>query len=93
MHEMIQLRLQSHTKYDKLFHEYNHRASVNKERLRDYIQCFFAAGFLSEQQAPDPFIIAKSKQLNRRVTLNVGGVRYNTYSARFLIGRFSELFE
>ena len=36
-----------------------------------------AAGFLSEQQqqAPDPFIIAKSKQLNRRVTLNVGGIR------------------
>jgi hypothetical protein len=54
---------------------------------------FFAAGFLSEQQAPDPFIIAKSKQLNRRVTLNVGGVRYNNYSGQSLIGRFSGLFE
>ena len=25
---------------------------------------------------PDPFIIAKSRQLNKRVTLNVGGVRH-----------------
>merc|ERR1712223_631172 len=25
---------------------------------------------------PDPFIISKSRQLNRRVTLNVGGVRH-----------------
>ena len=24
---------------------------------------------------PDPFIISKSRQLNKRVTLNVGGVR------------------
>jgi len=31
---------------------------------------------LPETQAPDPFIIQKSRQLNRRVTLNVGGVRH-----------------
>ena len=31
---------------------------------------------LPENQAPDPFIIQKSRQLNRRVTLNVGGVRH-----------------
>ena len=29
-----------------------------------------------ETHAPDPFIIAKSRQLNKRVTLNVGGVRH-----------------
>jgi hypothetical protein len=28
------------------------------------------------QAVPDPFIIAKSRQLNKRVTLNVGGVRH-----------------
>lgn len=31
---------------------------------------------LPEMHAPDPFIIQKSRQLNRRVTLNVGGVRH-----------------
>ena len=31
---------------------------------------------LPEISAPDPFIISKSRQLNRRVTLNVGGVRH-----------------
>ena len=31
---------------------------------------------LPETHAPDPFIIQKSRQLNRRVTLNVGGVRH-----------------
>jgi len=31
---------------------------------------------LSETHVPDPFIIAKSRQLNKRVTLNVGGVRH-----------------
>ena len=31
---------------------------------------------VSEQPAPDPFIISKSRQLNKRVTLNVGGVRH-----------------
>ena len=29
-----------------------------------------------ETHAPDPFIIAKSRQLNKRVTLNVGGLRH-----------------
>ena len=29
-----------------------------------------------EQSVPDPFIISKSRQLNKRVTLNVGGVRH-----------------
>ena len=29
-----------------------------------------------ETHAPDPFIIAKSRQLNKRVTLNVGGTRH-----------------
>ena len=28
----------------------------------------------SNQHPPDPFIISKSRQLNKRVTLNVGGV-------------------
>ena len=31
---------------------------------------------LPEINAPDPFIIQKSRQLNRRVTLNVGGIRH-----------------
>lgn len=31
---------------------------------------------MSESHVPDPFIIAKSRQLNKRVTLNVGGVRH-----------------
>ena len=31
---------------------------------------------LPETHAPDPFIIQKSRQLNRRVTLNVGGMRH-----------------
>ena len=31
---------------------------------------------MSETHVPDPFIIAKSRQLNKRVTLNVGGVRH-----------------
>ena len=31
---------------------------------------------LPEIHAPDPFIIQKSRQLNRRVSLNVGGVRH-----------------
>ena len=31
---------------------------------------------VTEQPAPDPFIISKSRQLNKRVTLNVGGVRH-----------------
>ena len=29
-----------------------------------------------DQPVPDPFIISKSRQLNKRVTLNVGGVRH-----------------
>ena len=32
---------------------------------------------LPEIKAPDPFIIQKSRQLNKRVTLNVGGVRHD----------------
>ena len=32
---------------------------------------------LPEIRAPDPFIIQKSRQLNKRVTLNVGGVRHD----------------
>jgi len=32
--------------------------------------------FPLHQAIPDPFIIAKSRQLNKRVTLNVGGVRH-----------------
>ncbi|XP_023339856.1 potassium voltage-gated channel protein Shab [Eurytemora carolleeae] len=40
------------------------------------VSTFSFPGYLSEQQAPDPFIIAKSKLLNRRVTLNVGGIRH-----------------
>jgi len=32
---------------------------------------------LPELRAPDPFIIQKSRQLNKRVTLNVGGVRHD----------------
>ena len=35
-----------------------------------------ATPLLPETQAPDPFIIQKSRQLNRRVTLNVGGMRH-----------------
>ena len=35
----------------------------------------------SQMQAPDPFIIQKSRQLNRRVTLNVGGVRHEVREA------------
>ena len=35
-----------------------------------------ATPLLPETHAPDPFIIQKSRQLNRRVTLNVGGVRH-----------------
>ena len=31
---------------------------------------------MSESHVPDPFIISKSRQLNKRVTLNVGGVRH-----------------
>ena len=31
---------------------------------------------LPEIRAPDPFIIQKSRQLNKRVTLNVGGARH-----------------
>lgn len=31
---------------------------------------------LVETMAPDPFIIQKSRQLNRRVILNVGGIRH-----------------
>ena len=31
---------------------------------------------MAELNAPDPFIIQKSRQLNRRVTLNVGGIRH-----------------
>ena len=32
---------------------------------------------LPEIRAPDPFIIQKSRQLNKRVSLNVGGVRHD----------------
>ena len=31
---------------------------------------------VEEQPDPEPFIISKSRQLNKRVTLNVGGVRH-----------------
>eukprot|EP00095_Tigriopus_kingsejongensis_P008004 maker-scaffold269_size230758-snap-gene-1.29 protein:Tk08004 transcript:maker-scaffold269_size230758-snap-gene-1.29-mRNA-1 annotation:"voltage-gated channel " len=31
---------------------------------------------MSDSTPPDPFIIAKSRQMNRRVSLNVGGVRH-----------------
>jgi hypothetical protein len=31
---------------------------------------------LSETHIPDPFIIGKSRKMNKRVTLNVGGVRH-----------------
>ena len=32
---------------------------------------------IPEHQVPDPFIIKKSRLLNKRVIVNVGGVRYN----------------
>lgn len=32
-----------------------------------------------EQPIPDPFIISKSRILNKRVTLNVGGVRHEVF--------------
>ena len=33
------------------------------------------AGVPTEQQIPDPFVIHRSRELNKRVNLNVGGVR------------------
>ena len=38
---------------------------------------FSVTPLLPEIRAPDPFIIQKSRQLNKRVTLNVGGVRHD----------------
>ena len=46
----------------------------NKELRRESLHS--ATPLLPEIQAPDPFIIQKSRQLNKRVTLNVGGVRH-----------------
>ena len=46
----------------------------NKELRRESLHS--ATPLLPEIQAPDPFIIEKSRQLNKRVTLNVGGVRH-----------------
>ena len=46
----------------------------NKELRRDSLHS--ATPLLPEIHAPDPFIIEKSRQLNKRVTLNVGGVRH-----------------
>lgn len=36
----------------------------------------YASPQIQEQPIPDPFIISKSRILNKRVTLNVGGVRH-----------------
>ena len=49
-----------------------------------------ATPLLPETLAPDPFIIQKSRQLNRRVTLNVGGVRHEVGRSFWWIflGRF-----
>jgi len=44
--------------------------------FRDQESPHSATPLLPEIHAPDPFIIQKSRQLNRRVTLNVGGIRH-----------------
>ena len=49
----------------------------NKELGRDHVESpHSGTPLLPEINAPDPFIIQKSRQLNRRVTLNVGGIRH-----------------
>ena len=48
----------------------------NKELGREVESPHSGTPLLPEISAPDPFIISKSRQLNRRVTLNVGGVRH-----------------
>ena len=48
----------------------------NKELGREAESPHSDTPLLPEISAPDPFIISKSRQLNRRVTLNVGGVRH-----------------
>ena len=48
----------------------------NKEVGREVESPHSGTPLLPEISAPDPFIISKSRQLNRRVTLNVGGVRH-----------------
>ena len=44
--------------------------------FKDLIYVLFLGPQIQEQPIPDPFIISKSRILNKRVTLNVGGVRY-----------------
>lgn len=46
---------------------------------------------MSEQPAPDPFIISKSRQLNKRVTLNVGGVRHEVFLGYIFLLLFFQL--
>ena len=36
---------------------------------------------IGETQAPDPFLIAKSKKMNKRLALNVGGIRLDYLSS------------
>ena len=36
---------------------------------------------IGETQAPDPFLIAKSKKMNKRLALNVGGIRLEYLSS------------
>ena len=48
----------------------------NKELSRDVDSPHTGTPLLPEIHAPDPFIIQKSRQLNKRVTLNVGGIRH-----------------
>ena len=53
---------------------------VPSDSMQDYSGLLPNASMLlcsmQEVNIPDPFIIAKSRQLNKRVTLNVGGVRH-----------------
>lgn len=53
---------------------------VPSDSMHDYSGLLPNASMLlcsmQEVNIPDPFIIAKSRQLNKRVTLNVGGVRH-----------------
>lgn len=48
----------------------------NRELGRESHTPHSATSLLPEINAPDPFIIQKSRQLNKRVTLNVGGIRH-----------------
>ena len=49
----------------------------NRELGRDDSHTQYSVtSLLPEINAPDPFIIEKSRKMNRRVTLNVGGIRH-----------------